>query len=102
MILHALLKLRRRGTTAALEHLEQVEPDLAAYLMETLSALHHDLLALGGPPKRTRRAYRGVESLVLVCIAALRAGHYELWRGSEPDGEDGDPSGALPPGPGPG
>ena len=41
MILQTLQELARQGATPALEHLEQVEPDLASYLMETLSSIYH-------------------------------------------------------------
>jgi hypothetical protein len=91
IILQSLLELKRQGTTTApLEHLEQVEPDLACYVMETLSDLHHQLLALGAPAKRTRRIYSQVELFVLVCITALRKGHYELWRQTQGPPDDPD------------
>jgi hypothetical protein len=91
IILKSLLELQRQGTTTPpLEHLEQVEPDLACYVMETLSDLHHQLLALGAAAKRTRRIYRQVELFVLVCITALRNGHYELWRQTQGPPDDSD------------
>ena len=46
----AVMKLRRVGTARAMTELEQVEPDLASYLMEEFSLVHRDLLALRGRP----------------------------------------------------
>ena len=88
-VLAAVLEIQRRGPTPALQHLEQVEPDLANYLMETLSVIHQRLTALNGPPKTTQRAFLEVQSLALVCITALQKSHYELWR---QDGGDVEPA----------
>ena len=78
-VLESVLRLQRDGTHAAMEHLEQTEPDLANYLFETLTTLYHELVALHGGPARTRRVYRQVELMTLVCIQSLRQSHYELW-----------------------
>lgn len=96
-VLDAVMELRRRGARQALEELEQVEPDLASYLMESLSDVHRQLLALGGPAKASRRLYRDIQSLTLVCITALRKGHYELWRQSDAGSNLDPPGGAEPP-----
>ena len=96
-VLDAVMELRRRGSRQALQELEQVEPDLASYLMESLSDVHQKLLALGGPAKASRRLYDDMQSLALVCIAALRKGHYELWRQSDAGAKlDPPDSGAAP------
>ena len=94
-VLDAVLALRRQGSRQAIEHLEQIEPDLTDYLLETLSDIHRQLLALGGPARQSRRLYRQVQSLVLVTVTALRNAHYELWRQSpageqfeQPDSDD--------------
>jgi len=79
-VLRAISEVRREGTKRVLEHLEQVEPDLASHLMEELSLIHRDLLHTGAKPIRVRRLQRQIESLVLVCVTALRVAHYELWR----------------------
>jgi hypothetical protein len=100
MILQTLQELTRTGTTPALEHLEQVEPDLASYLMETLTTIYHQILGLGGSAKTSRRVYRQVQLLALVCIVALRKGHYELWRRQADDSEE-DSTDATPPEPPP-
>jgi len=85
MILQTLQELTRTGTTPILEQLEQVEPDLASYLMETLTTIYHQILGLGGSAKKSQKVYRQVQNLALVCIVALRKGHFELWRQNEPD-----------------
>lgn len=79
-VLRALAEVRRAGGRGAMERLEQTEPDLAEFVLEGLSLVHQHMLALGGPPRRTRKAYRELESLVLVAIEAVRQGHLELWR----------------------
>lgn len=85
-VLDAVLALRRQGSRQAIEHLEQIKPDLSEYLLETLSDIHRQLLALGGPARQSLRVYRQIQSLVLVTVTALRNAHYELWRQS-PAGE---------------
>ena len=79
-VLAAVIEIRRHGTRPALEHLEQVEPDLSEYLMESLSEIHQKLRKLHSPAAQVQRLYRDVESLTLVCIVALRRGHHDLWR----------------------
>lgn len=103
-VLEAVMEIRRRGRYRALEELEQVEPDLAAYLMESLGQINERLLRLGGPVRPTRSLYARIELTALACITAMRKAHYELWRQSDdgksverldPDHEqDGDPPGA--------
>lgn len=82
-ILDAELEIRRVGRYRALEELEHFEPDLAAYLMESLGHINAKLLRLAGPVKPTHRLYARIEMLCLACITALRKGHYELWRQSQ-------------------
>lgn len=79
-ILRALAGLRRQGVDRAMQRLEQIEPDLAEFVLEHLSLVYSELVRLGGPPKRTQRVYREIQTLVLSSIEALRQGHYELWR----------------------
>jgi hypothetical protein len=79
-VLDCVLQLQRHGTTPAMLRLEPTEPDLAEYLLESLSSIHHDLQRLHGPPGRTRRLYRQISVLILVCIESLRQSHYELWQ----------------------
>jgi hypothetical protein len=93
IILQTIVELKRQGATAALAHLEQVEPDLAEYVMESLTDVHYQILALGATTRRSRRVYRRVESLVLISIAALRKGHYELWARTTGSLGDSPPTG---------
>jgi hypothetical protein len=73
-VLDATLEFRRLGHDRALQRLEAHEPELAEYVLEGLSALHGDLLKLGGPARQTRRTYLQAQELVLVTIAAVRGG----------------------------
>lgn len=94
-VLDAELAVRRRGAKRTLEELEQVEPDLTNYLLESLSDVHRKLLALGGPAKASQRVFLEVQHLSLVCITALRRGHYELWKKNDGASLEGDEP--LPP-----
>jgi hypothetical protein len=79
-VLRALSRLRRQGIDQIMRELEAVEPDLASFVMEEFSLVHRDLLALGGPPKRSRRAQRRIQDLVAVSVMALREAHHRLWQ----------------------
>lgn len=79
-VLRAIAEVRRAGTRRVLEHLEQVEPDLASHLMEELSLVHRELARTAATAAEVRRVQRRVQSLLLVCITALRTAHHELWR----------------------
>lgn len=72
-VLVALMEVRRRGSAEMLKQLEKTEPDLAEYLMESLSDIHHAVLGLGVPPRRARRIYGQVETLVLTCTTAMQS-----------------------------
>ena len=93
-VLDAELSLRRQGSHRALHELEQVEPDLTNYLLENLTDIPQRILALGGPAKASQRVFMNVQRLTLVCINALRRGHFELWKQSEAGAEldDGEPT----------
>jgi len=79
MVLEAQLELERRGAAACMQHLEKTEPELANSVLESLSLIYTKLSNLGGPPQKTKQAFRSVQTLVLVSIEALRRGHLELW-----------------------
>ena len=79
-VLRAVAELERQGPGPAMRLLEQTEPDLAEYVMETLSLIHRRLLALGGNAAQSRRVYRQVQGLVLVSVGSLRHAHHQLWR----------------------
>ena len=71
-VLNALSEIRRRKHWPLLQELESAEPQLAEYLLEEISAIHHTLLEAGSPPRIVRRLQRQVQSLVLVCLLAPR------------------------------
>ena len=79
-VLRAVMRLRRQGTDQTMRELERVEPDLASFVMEEFSLLHRDLLALGGPPKRSRRVQRRLEEVVLTFATTMREAHHLLWQ----------------------
>src|SRR5687768_11136557 len=89
-VLQSLMRTKRQGVEQAMAQLEREEPDLAGYLMEELSLIHQKLFELAAPAARTRWVVRRTESLTLVCIAALRQGHYDLWRRDEVAGDTTD------------
>ena len=82
-VMTAMLHVNRVGARRTLEELEQVEPDLAEYLMETLGQIHQRLFTIGATHAQSRRLSRDIEVMALVCITALRRGHLELWQGSD-------------------
>ena len=79
MVLEAQLELERRGAGALMQHLEKTEPELANFVLETLSLIYTKISNLGGPSHKTKRAFRSVQTLLLVSIEALRRGHLNLW-----------------------
>jgi hypothetical protein len=106
-VLRALARLRRQGIDEAMRELEALEPDLASFVMEEFSLVYRDLLALGGSPKRSRRAQRRVQDLVVVSVLALREAHHRLWQAStagtplERLADDSEDDGEQPPKPRP-
>lgn len=74
------MRLRRRGNARTMAELAALEPDPAGFIMGELSPVNRDVLALGGPPQRSRRVQRRLEALALACVTALRAAHDEPWR----------------------
>ena len=79
-VLRSLIELRRLGSQRVLQDLEQQEGDLVEFLLEELSGVHQDILALGGKPGRSRRLVQRVESMALVLVTALRQAQLRLWR----------------------
>ncbi|MDB5355007.1 MAG: hypothetical protein JWN24_1460 [Phycisphaerales bacterium] len=84
-VLRALMQLRRQGAANVMKELEAQEPDLAEFLLEETSAVHRQLLELGGTPRRVRRIHRRVESLALVLVLALRQARLRLWQDPPPE-----------------
>ncbi|MDB5358380.1 MAG: hypothetical protein JWN24_4833 [Phycisphaerales bacterium] len=92
-VLRAVMQLRRQGTASVIKELESQEPDLAEFLLEETSAVHRQLLDLGGAPGRVRRVHRRVESLALVLVLALRQARLRLWQEPSPEVQaEGDSS----------
>ena len=73
-VLDAVFEHQRLGPDRALHRLETNEPELAEYVIESLSAVHGELLKLGGRARATHRVYLRAQELVLVSIAAVRGG----------------------------
>ena len=71
-VLAALSQLKRRGVWPLLQDMEHNEPELAYHLLEELSLVHKTLLDSAAPPKVVRRLQHQVQSLILVCVVALR------------------------------
>jgi len=82
-VLRALSDVRRKGAWALLQDLETAEPDLAEFVMEEISAMHHTLLDSGARPRIVRRLQRQVQSLVLVCVGVLTPRRDAGERGSD-------------------
>lgn len=77
-VLETVLKLQTGNTQPVLLHLEQTEPDLTNYLLETLTAIHHNLISLHASSARTRKVYRQIEIMALVCILSLQQSYSEF------------------------
>jgi len=71
-LLRAQTRLQRQGNQRLMAELERLEPDLAEYALESLSAIYHRLLELGAPAKQSRKLYQQIESTFLICITAMR------------------------------
>jgi len=63
-----------------IQHLEQIEPDLVEFLLDTLTQLSQELGKCDLPAKTRRTLERQVESLCLVCITAVRKSYFTLWQ----------------------
>jgi hypothetical protein len=95
-VLKAVMEYDRRGSTNVVSDLEKLEPDLVEYLLETLTALHHDLTRQGLTEANARKAYRRAEKTAVICVLSLRNAHRSLWE------QDGEPPAAptdTPPSP---
>jgi hypothetical protein len=74
-VLHAISEIRRRGRWPLFQELEAAEPDLTEFLLEEISAIHHDLSKTGVVRRVGRRLQGRVQTLVLVCVLSLRRCH---------------------------
>ena len=71
-ILNVLSEIRRRKQWPLFQELEAAEPDLAEFVLEEITAIHHTLIETGARPKVVRRLQRQVQNLALVCVLAVR------------------------------
>jgi hypothetical protein len=67
--------------------LEKLEPDLAEYVIENLTQLHHQLIRHGLSGGEARRVFRFAESTLLVSLMAMRQGYRDLLGVDAGDGE---------------
>jgi hypothetical protein len=91
-VLRSFLELQRRRSRRVLSELETLEPDLAEYVIENLTQLHHHLARHGLSHRELRRVYALAESTLLVSLMALRRG----FQGLLGQGDDGDVKPELP------
>lgn len=78
-ILKAVMEYDRRGSRRVLSEWEKLEPDMAEFLMESLTRLYHRLTDLGLAGSDARKVLRRAEKSALVCVIAQRNAHRELW-----------------------
>ena len=83
LILQVLARVKRTGSMKLVQDLENGEPDLAEYLLESLTTLRQRLFEIGASARQTQRLYLDVQQLVIVVITALQIGQYELWKHTE-------------------
>ena len=79
-VLRAIMQLRRQKVIKAMSQLESIEPDLAEYVIEETTAVHHDLSELGATARQVRQIHARVQSLVLVAVLSLRQAQARLWQ----------------------
>ena len=79
-VLRAVMQLRRQKVINVMSQLESIEPDLAEYVIEETTAVHHDLSALGATARQVRQIHARVQSLVLVAVLSLRQAQARLWQ----------------------
>ena len=78
-VLRAVLQLRRQGVITSVQDLEQKEPNLAEFLLEETTTLHHLCRRLGGTAKQLRQVDQRIYALALVSVLSLQQAHARLW-----------------------
>jgi hypothetical protein len=68
------------GAGKALDNLAASEPALAGYVSHRLAALAGSLALNGAPTEVVQATHEEMLTIVLVSLAALRRGHFELWK----------------------
>ena len=79
-ILRAHEVVAARGGEGGLNDIGQAEPALAAFLQHNLTAIAGKLALTGAPTPVVQGVHEDILAVVLICIQALRHGHYALWR----------------------
>lgn len=79
-VLKSVMEFERRGSTQMMSALEEIEPDLMEFLLESLTRHYHQLTDCGLSGKEARKVYRHAEKTAVVCIMALQKAHHDLWR----------------------
>ena len=96
-VLRAVMQLRRQGINQVMSQLEATERDLAEYVIEETTGIHHDVSATGASARHVRRLHARVQSLVLVIVLSLRQAQARLWQ----QDDQLSPNDELPPPNGP-
>jgi hypothetical protein len=69
-----------KGSDGAMAELAKTEPALAAFVQHGLVTVAGKLALTGAPTEVVQGAYQDALAIILAGIAALRHGHYELWK----------------------
>jgi hypothetical protein len=80
MISEALGTLSEKGLEKAFADLASSEPHLASYITHSLCGIAGKLALAGAPAEVVRGSHEDFLMLAVACLAALRRGHYHLWR----------------------
>jgi hypothetical protein len=70
------------GADNVLATLAETEPALASYIHQSLAAVAGKLALSGAPIPVVQGSHEEILTIVLVSLAALRRGHFELWKDS--------------------
>ncbi len=60
----------------------QTEPALASFIYEALATVAGKLSLSGAPTELVQGSHEEVLGVVLICVQAMRQGHYALWMDS--------------------
>jgi hypothetical protein len=75
---NAIIRVRRLGVESLLSQFEQEEPELAEIVLEEIKAIHSRLLDAGIPAEEAAGMMHRSESVILVCVVAIRAAYQRL------------------------
>jgi hypothetical protein len=77
-VLNATIRVRRIGVETLLSQFGQEEPDLAEIVRREIKAIHSKLLDSGIPTEEATCMMHRTESVILVCLVAIRAAYQRL------------------------